>query len=340
MLCKRGYREGPIVCLGDYSTIPTEARAFIGNISLALELFLWLFEVGIDNTASANIKIYDMLQTIPLNPREYESVRAAGPIGVFLLMCKYEQLLPTFVCQSCQSCSNVMHIAQFAHLSMCNPMPCNAHIYARHRFFVLHPTRQLANRGGGGDEMWVVGGAKPRAAPPSHLRQVLKRAKLSLGRGNPPKGGRIWNINRWQMLYHLQYLWFITAAAVQCSPEIIFCQFIWVSRTRYIFLNLNISNILEQIFHTFFQAWIFPPLAAEIDFQISMILLPIGNWQSGLVQDCMTRPENRLKQIQRKSLQGFKYVRAQYACFGYHVSQLINKIWARNPDNKQFNSVQ
>ena len=40
MLCKRGYREGPIVCLGDYSTIPTEAGACIGNISLALELFL------------------------------------------------------------------------------------------------------------------------------------------------------------------------------------------------------------------------------------------------------------------------------------------------------------
>ena len=92
-----------------------------------------------------------------------------------------------------------------AHLSMCNPMPRNAGIYARHRFFVLHPTRQLANKGGGGgwDVSYVWGGAKPRAAPPPHLRQVLKRAKLSLGRGNPPKGGRIWNINRWQMLYHI-----------------------------------------------------------------------------------------------------------------------------------------
>ena len=89
-----------------------------------------------------------MVQTIPLNPREYEIVRAAGPIGVFLLMCKYEQL-PTFVCQSCQSCSNV-NVLHNAHLSMCNPMPRNAGIYARHRFFVLHPTRQLANKGGGG----------------------------------------------------------------------------------------------------------------------------------------------------------------------------------------------
>ena len=40
MLCKRGYREEPIVCLGDYSTMPTAVGACIGNISLALELFL------------------------------------------------------------------------------------------------------------------------------------------------------------------------------------------------------------------------------------------------------------------------------------------------------------
>ena len=88
MLCKRGYREGPIVCLGDYSTIPTAVGACIGNNSLALVLFLWFFEVGINNTAHANIKICDMVQTIPLNPREYEIVRAAGAIGVFLLLCK------------------------------------------------------------------------------------------------------------------------------------------------------------------------------------------------------------------------------------------------------------
>ena len=114
-----------------------------------------------------------------------------------------------------------------------------------------------------------------------------------------------------------------------------------LSRTRYIFLNLNILNILEQIFQSFFSglALSTPGRNWFPDFH-DFVLLPIGNWQSGLVQECVTRPENRLRQIQRKSLQGFKYVRDQYACFGYHVPQLINKIWARNPDNKQFNSAQ
>ena len=95
--------------------------------------------------------------------------------------------------------------------------------------------------------------------------------------------------------------------------------------SRYIFLNLNILNILEQIFQSFFSgsALSTPGRNWFPDFH-DFVLLPIGNWQSGLEQDCVTRPENRLKQIQRKSLQGFKYVRAQYACFGYHVPQLIN----------------
>ena len=43
MLCKRGYREEPIVCLGDYSTMPTAVGACIGNIYLASVLFFVIF---------------------------------------------------------------------------------------------------------------------------------------------------------------------------------------------------------------------------------------------------------------------------------------------------------
>ena len=144
-------------------------------------------------------------------------------------------------------------------------MPCNAHIYARHLFFVLHPTRQLANKGGGGgwDVSYVWGrGAKPRAAPPPHLRQVLKRAKLSLGRGDPPKGGRIWNINRWQMLYHLQYLWFITAAAVHVHQKLNFVNLsegTSIQNKIYLFKPQYIENIGTNFPVLFFRLGTFDP---------------------------------------------------------------------------------
>ena len=108
-----------------------------------------------------------MLQAIPLNPREYESVRAAGPIGVFLLMCKYEQLLPTFVCQSCQSCSNVLHIAHCTmHIYLC-AIPCLAmHISMRGivSLFCTPPASlQIGVEEGMRCELW--GGLSPEQPP-------------------------------------------------------------------------------------------------------------------------------------------------------------------------------
>ena len=115
-------------------------------------------------------------------------------------------------------------------------------------------------------EMWVMlggGGLSPEQPPLApHLRQVLKRAKLSLGRGNPPKGGRIWNINRWQMLYHLQYLWFITAAAVHVHQKLNFVNLsegTSIQNKIYIFKPQYIENIGTNFPVLFFRLGTFDP---------------------------------------------------------------------------------